>query len=374
MDNTPISWAEIDLRAIRSNLKGIKGLLASKTRLMAAVKANAYGHGMVEVAQACLQEGVSYLAVASPREALALREASINAQILVLGYMPLDYAELMVENRIEVAVFDMETVHALSKAAYELDGEARLHIKIDTGMGRIGFPPDNATIDLIGQISRFPGIVLQGLFSHLATADHADKTYAWQQVEAFKRFISELEQSGVSIPLKHLANSAAIMEMPEAQFNMVRAGISIYGLYPSSQVDKNKLELIPAMRLKSRVSQVKDIPASQSVSYGRTYISQKPIRVATVSIGYGDGYSRLLSNRAWAVIHGNKAPLIGTVCMDQCMFDVTAIENVQIGDEVILFGRPEDGISADDLAEIIGTINYEIVCAPSDRVARIFIE
>jgi len=374
MDNTPISWAEIDLRAIRNNLAGIKRLLAPKTRLMAAVKANAYGHGIIEVARVCLQEGVSYLAVASPREALALREAGINAQILVLGYMPDDYAELMVENRIEVAVFHLDTVHALSKAAYELDGEARLHIKIDTGMGRIGFPPDNATIDLIGQISRFPGILVQGIFSHLATADHADKTYARQQIEIFKGFIFKLEQSGVSIPLKHLANSAAIMEMPEAQFNMVRAGISVYGLYPSSQVDKNKLELIPAMRLKSRVSQIKDIPAGQSVSYGRTYVSQQPIRVATVSIGYGDGYSRLLSNRAWAIIHGKKAPLIGTVCMDQCMFDVTAIEEVQIGDEVILFGRPEDGITADDLAEIIGTINYEIVCAPSERVTRIFIE
>jgi len=374
MDNTLISWAEIDLRAIRSNLAGIKRLLAPKTRLMAAVKANAYGHGIIEVAQVCLQEGVSYLAVASPQEALALREAGINAQILVLGYMPDDYAKLMAENGIEVSVFDLDTAHVLSKAAYELDGEARLHIKIDTGMGRIGFPPDSNTIDLIGQISRFPGIVLQGIFSHLATADHADKSYANQQIETFRRFVSDLEQSGVSIPLKHLANSAAIMDMPEAQFNMVRAGISIYGLYPSPQIDKSKLELIPAMSLKSRVSQVKDIPAGQSVSYGRTFISQQPIRVATVSIGYGDGYSRLLSNRAWAVIHGKKAPLIGTVCMDQCMFDVTAIENVHIGDEVILFGRPEDGISADDLAEIIGTINYEIVCAPSDRVARVFIE
>jgi len=373
MDKSIISWAEIDLRAIRSNIIAIKHLISPQTRLMAVVKANAYGHGMVEVARACLQEGVSYLGVATPNEAVALREAGINVQILVLGYIPEECAELMVENRIEATVFNLDTAQALSQVASSSGGEARLHLKIDTGMGRLGFKPDSSSLELIREISRLPGIVLQGIFSHLATADHADKSFAKQQVEVFKRFVSKLEEFGVSIPLKHLANSAAIMDMPEAHFDMVRSGITIYGLYPSSQVDKAKLDLTPAMRLKSRISYVKTISAGQSVSYGRTYISEQEIRVATVSIGYADGYSRLLSNRGWATIGGRKVPLIGTVCMDQCMFDVSGVENVQVGDEIILFGRPEDGVTADDLADTIGTNNYEIVCAPSSRVDRIYI-
>ncbi len=373
MDNCLISWAEIDLRAIRSNIAGIKRLISPQTRLMAVVKANAYGHGMVEVAKVCLQEGASYLGVATPNEAVLLREAGINAQVLLLGYMPEEWAETLVQNRIEVTVFNLDTAQALAQAASSCDGEARLHLKIDTGMGRIGFKPDSSSLDLIWEISRLPGIVLQGIYSHLATADHADKSFARQQVEIFKRFISKLEESGVSIPLKHLANSAAIMDMPEAHFDMVRSGITTYGLYPSAQVDKERLELIPAMSLKSRISYLKTIPQGQSVSYGRTYISEHETRVATVSIGYADGYSRLLSNRGWATIRGMKVPLIGTVCMDQCMFDVSGIENVQVGDEIILFGRPEDGVTADDLANTIGTINYEIVCAPSARVNRIYL-
>ncbi|MDD3363984.1 MAG: alanine racemase [Syntrophomonas sp.] len=373
MDNCIISWAEIDLRAIRSNITEIKRLISPQTRLMAVVKANAYGHGMVEVAKACLQEGASYLGVATPNEAVALREAGINAQVLILGYMPEECAETLVQNRIEVTVFNLETAQVLSQAASNCGGEARLHLKIDTGMGRLGFKPDSSSLELIWEISRLPGIVLQGIFSHLATADHADKSFAMQQLEIFKSFIYKLEESGVSIPLKHIANSAAIMEMPEAHFDMVRSGITTYGLYPSSQVDKGKLDLTPAMRLKSRISYVKTIPQGQSVSYGRTYISGHETRVATVSIGYADGYSRLLSNRGWATIRGRKVPLIGTVCMDQCMFDVSGIENVQVGDEIILFGRPEDGVTADDLADTIGTINYEIVCAPSSRVNRIYL-
>lgn len=374
MDNSLITWAEIDLRAIRSNVAGIKRLISPETQLMAVVKANAYGHGAVEVARVCLQEGATYLGVATPNEALFLREQGINAPILVLGYTPDTLVDLVVENQIETTVFNMDTALALSKAASNSNRSARLHLKIDTGMGRIGFRPDDSSIELIREISLLPGIIVEGIFSHLATADHLDKSFARQQVKVFKSFVSKLEGAGISIPLKHLGNSAAIMEMPEAHFDMVRAGIITYGLYPSSEVDKSKLELMPAMSLKSRVSYVKTISAGQSVSYGRTYISERETTVATVSIGYADGYSRLLSNRGWAMIKGQKAPLIGTVCMDQCMFDVSNIENVEAGDEVILFGKPADGITADDLADIIGTINYEIVCAPSSRVVRTYAE
>jgi alanine racemase len=374
MDKSVMSWAEIDLRAIRSNLAGIRGLLTPTTQLMAVVKANAYGHGMIEVARVCLEEGAAYLGVANPHEALTLREAEIRAQILVLGYMPEECAELMVENGIDVTVFDLDTVLALSAAAIRLDREARIHVKIDTGMGRIGLKTDSAAIEMIREMTLLPGILLQGVFSHLATADYADKSFARQQLKVFQEFCDRLERAGISIPLKHLANSAAIMEMPETHFDMVRAGIITYGLYPSDEVDKSKLALIPAMRLKSRITLVKTITSGQSVSYGRTYLSQQETKVATVPIGYADGYSRLLSNRGWAVVKAYKVPLIGTVCMDQCMFDVTEVEDVQVGDEVILFGTPEDGITADDLAHILGTINYEIICAPHSRIVRTYIE
>jgi len=374
MDNCVISWAEINLGAIRSNVAGIKRLISPKTRLMSVVKANAYGHGMLEVARICLEEGATYLGVASPREAMNLREQGITAQILVLGYTPEDCTDLMVENRIDTTVFDLNTALALSKAASNMDTEARVHLKIETGMGRIGFKPDAASLELIQEIALLPGIVIQGIFSHLATADYADKRFARQQAETFKSFVTKVEESGISIPLKHLANSAAIMEMPELHLDMVRAGIITYGLYPSDEVNRSTLELVPAMRLRSRISYVKEIPAGYSVSYGRTYICQQETKVATVPIGYGDGYHRLLSNRSWASIRGQKVPLIGTVCMDQCMFDVSGIDDVRAGDDVILFGRPEDGVTADDLADLMGTINYEIVCAPSSRISRVYID
>lgn len=374
MDNCLISWAEINLGAIRSNVAGIKKLISPKTRLMSVVKANAYGHGMVEVARTCLEEGATYLGVANPREAMYLREQGITAQILVLGYVPAEYATLMVDNRIDATVFDRDTALAFSQAATSLDKEARVHLKIDTGMGRIGFKPDAASLEIIKEIAILPGVIIQGIFSHLATADCADKSFAWQQAETFKNFAAIVEDSGISIPLKHLANSAAIMEMPEIQLDMVRAGIITYGLYPSDEVDRSILELVPAMQLRSRISMVKNLLPGGSISYGRTFVCQQETKVATVPIGYGDGYHRLLSNRAWASVRGQKVPLIGTVCMDQCMFDVSGIEDVKAGDDIILFGRPEDGITADDLAQLMGTINYEIVCAPSSRVSRVYIE
>lgn len=369
-----MSWAEIDLGAIRSNLRAIKSLLAPETGLMAIVKANAYGHGMLEVSKVCIEEGVAYLAVANPQEALTLRENQIEVSTLILGWMQPEYAVQMVENNIDVTVFDSEAALVLSQAAVATGQPAKIHLKIDTGMGRIGFDPSEASLQAIKDIADLPGIVIQGIFSHLATADDADKTFAYQQLEMFKQFVARIEEMGIKIPLHHIANSGAIMEMPAAHLNMVRAGIILYGLYPSDEVDHSIIKLIPAMSLKSWVSFVKTIPAGQSVSYGRTYISTQETRVATVPIGYADGYNRLLSNRGWAIIRGQKVPLIGRVCMDQCMFDVSALAEVKPGDEVILFGKPEDGVTADDLAAIIDTINYEIVCSPSNRVVRTFKE
>lgn len=372
MDNTLTSWAEIDLRAIRNNIAAIKRLLNPSTMMMSVVKANAYGHGMIRVARTCIEAGAAYLGVATLEEALALRAEHIMVPILVLGYIPLEQAELAVKNHIDATVYNMETAQTYSRLASS-DYPARLHIKLDTGMGRIGFQADEAALRMVKEIYQLPNVLLQGIFTHFAVADEFDKSFTRQQIQIFNRFIDHLERTGIHIPIKHIANSAAIMDLPETHGNMVRAGIITYGLYPSDQVKKEKLPLEPAMRLKTHISHLKILPAGRSVSYGRRYFTDKETIVATVPIGYADGYSRLLSNKAWATVHGQRIPLIGTVCMDQCMFDVSEVKGVKAGDEVILFGRSEDGITADNLADLMGTINYEVVCSIGNRIPRIYL-
>jgi alanine racemase len=373
MDNKTRTWAEIDLKAIRNNIKNIKKLLQPGTNLMSIVKANAYGHGMVKVAQTSIEEGADFLGVADLDEAMELREAGISTPVLVLGHIPGECAEIAVANNIRPAIFSLSAAIDFSHAATRLGRPARIHIKIDTGMSRLGFPTEEKAFNTILEISKLPGIILEGIFTHFAIADITDKTFTYKQAELFKNTILELEKRGLKIPLQHIGNSAAIMDLPEAHLNMVRAGIITYGLYPSQDVKTERLNLIPAMRLISRVSMIKKIPEGQSVSYGRTFTSPKELTVATIQAGYADGYNRLLSNRAWAVIKGQKIPLIGRVCMDQCMFDVSGVEGIKEGDEVILFGRPDDGVTVDDLAEIIGTINYELVCLITSRVPRVYI-
>ncbi|CFX90038.1 Alanine racemase [Syntrophomonas zehnderi OL-4] len=373
MDNPLTSWAEIDLRAIRENIAAIKRLLDPAVKIMSVVKANAYGHGMIRVAQTCIEEGATYLGVATLEEALALRAEHITAPILVLGYIPLSQAEIAVQNHIDVTVYNLEAAQTYARVANSKN-PARLHIKIDTGMGRIGFQADEAALQTVMEINRLPNIVLQGIYTHFATADELDKSYTRQQNQTYTFFIEQLEQAGIHIPIKHTANSAAIMDIPETHGNMVRAGIIIYGLYPSDQVKKENLPLKPAMRLKTRISHLKTLPAGRSVSYGRRFVTDQETVVATVPVGYADGYSRLLSNRAWASVNGQRVPLIGTVCMDQCMFDVSEVKGVKTGDEVLLFGRPEEGVTADDLADLMGTINYEIVSAIGSRIPRIYLD
>ncbi|SHG39282.1 alanine racemase [Thermosyntropha lipolytica DSM 11003] len=372
MDNKRPTWAEIDLGAVRHNLRCIREA-AGKAQIMAVVKANAYGHGMLEICKVCLQEKVEYFGVASLDEALTMRSSGIKNPVLVLGYIPPCYAEVVVKNNISSTVFNLEAARALSAAAVRLGSKARIHLKIDTGMGRLGFFPDEDGLALVKEIACLPGVELEGVFTHLATADTEDKAFAYEQLDKFNRFIKKIEEEGIKIPWQHCSNSAALIDIPEARFNMVRAGITLYGLYPSREVKRDRLKIIPAMRLKSRIVFLKVLPPGYTVSYGRTYRCTSPTKVATVPIGYADGYSRLLSNKAWAVVRGVKVPLIGTVCMDQCMFDVTGVEGVKEGDEVILFGREEDGVTADDLAAIIGTINYEIVSCIGPRVPRVYI-
>jgi alanine racemase len=370
MDNKRRSWAEIDLGAIEHNLTAIRSCLTPQTRVMAVIKANAYGHGVMEVARLGVKLGADFLGVATLEEAMPLVEVGITLPILVLGYVPRECAEQVIKNKIRTVVYETDYARALSQAAQRLSAEAVVHIKVDTGMGRLGFADNAEGLQSVIEVAALPGINVEGLMTHFAEADSPVEEFTRLQIERFRCFAADLELRGLYIPLKHCANDAAIVCFPEAHFDMVRTGIMMYGLYPSDSMKGLNLDIIPAMTLKSRISFIKTMAQGESVSYGRTYRCPEDTRVATVPIGYGDGYSRLLSNRAYAIIKGIKAPLIGTVCMDQCMFALPEKADLQVGDEVILFGKPEEGITADDLAQMIGTINYEIVTTITARVPR----
>jgi len=373
MDNIRPTWAEIDLAVIQRNFTQIRNK-AGKARVMAVVKANAYGHGVREVAGVCAQNGADFFGVATLEEALELYECGFGIPILVLGYIPPAYAREVVRCGIRATVFNEELALAMSKEAGRQGIPGYIHLKMDTGMGRIGFKPGPEALETILRINRLPGLILEGIYTHFAVADWADKTYTFEQFHQFNQWIAQLERRGINIPIKHCSNSAGLIDLAETvSLDMVRAGIILYGLYPSAEVKREELPITPAMRLKSRIAFIKTMEPGQTVSYGRTYRCDRVLRVATVPIGYADGYSRRLSNRTWGVVRGQKAPQIGTICMDQCMFDITGLEGVEEGDEIILFGRPEDGVTADDLTDIMGTINYEVICAVSSRVPRIYL-
>lgn len=373
MDNIRPTWAEIDLAVIQRNFTQIRSK-AGKALVMAVVKANAYGHGMREVAGVCAQNGADFFGVATLEEALELNEYGFGIPILVLGYIPAAYAGEVVRCGIRATVFHEELALAMSREADRQGIPGYIHLKMDTGMGRIGFRPGTEALDTITRIHKMPGLILEGIYTHFAASDWADKTYTFEQFHQFSQWIDRLEKCGITIPIKHCSNSAGLIDLPGTiSLDMVRAGIILYGLYPSGEVAQESLPLTPAMRLKSRIAFIKTMEPGETVSYGRTYRCDQALRVATVPIGYADGYSRRLSNRVWGMVRGQKAQQIGTICMDQCMFDVTDLEGVQEGDEILLFGRSEDGVTADDLAGIMNTINYEVVCAVSSRVPRIYL-
>lgn len=361
-------WAQIDLTAIAYNVKQIKKLLDPQTKFCAVVKADAYGHGAVKVAETALAAGADYLAVAILSEALQLRAAGFTVPILILGPTPAYQARQLVSQHIEQTVFDLETVQALSKAAVELNAVAKVHIKVDTGMTRVGVRSEAAAA-FAAAVAELPGIKIEGVFSHFATSDSEDKTYALAQFDRFQHALSGIERQGIEVPLKHIANSAAILELPQTHLDMVRAGIILYGLWPSDEV-KQSIELRPAMQFKALVSFVKEVPAGVGISYGCTYVTDKPSLIATLPVGYADGWTRLLAEKAHVVIRGQRAKIVGRICMDQCMVDVTDIADVRAGDEVLLFGGKE--LPADEVARQLGTINYEIVCMVGKRVPRIY--
>ena len=352
-------YAEIDLSAIRHNVKTIKERVGKK--VLVVIKANAYGHGAIRVAKA-ICDIADYFAVATIEEAIALRENSINNPILILGYVSPEYFDDLVKYDIEQTLFDYESAVLLAAVG------GKAHIAVDTGMGRIGFVPDEKSLETIKKISELENINIVGLFTHYSTADEKDKEFTNLQTKRFVEFADSLENMGVEIPIKHTANSATIVDMPENSFDMVRSGIITYGLKPSADV--GDMDIIPALKLKTHVVNVKTVPSGTPISYGRTYVTDSERVIATIPVGYADGYPRALSNKGKVSIHGQLAPIVGRVCMDQFMVDVTHIENVKIGDEV---GLIDSLITADDIAAWEGTINYETVCKISDRVPRIYI-
>lgn len=365
--------AEIDLDAIGSNIANIKARLKPKTRLLAVVKADAYGHGAVEVSKVCLFNGAEQLAVATCDEGVELRQSSIQVPIIILGNTVEAQLETVINNSLTQTVFCFDTAKRISDCAVRLGRKALVHIKIDTGMGRIGFLPNEESLDIIDSIFKLPGLDITGVFTHFATADEKDKSFTYEQYKKFIFMTDSIEKRGHTGLIRHCGNSAAILDMPELQLDMVRAGIIIYGMYPSSEVSESVV-LKPAMKLKSCISYVKEVASDVSIGYGRTYFTDKKTMVATVPVGYADGYSRKCSNKARVIVKGQYAPVIGNVCMDQLMIDVTHIPDVRIGDDVVIMGQ-ESGlcVSAEELAEIQDTINYEIVCNVGKRVPRVFI-
>ena len=368
------TWAEVDLDALMYNFSVARKHLPKDTKLLAVIKSDAYGHGAVRIAR-LLEEKADYFAVAMTDEAVELRNARIKTPILILGLcMPSDYPRI-IKHGLTAAVSYAEEAEALSECAARMGKTAKIHIALDTGMSRIGFPCEDRTVETVKHIAGLPGIYLEGIFSHFAKADAYDKTYAEYQLERFEIMTEKLKKIGVNIPIRHLYNSAALVDMP-ARFDLVREGIILYGMHPSPETELSKIGGIKGvMSLRTHVADVKTLPAGVSVSYGCTYTTERETVVATLSAGYADGVPRLLSNKGNVIIGGKIAPIIGRVCMDQFMVDVTHVPGVKAGDTATVFGRDgELEITADEVAESIGTIGYELTCDINRRVPRVYIK
>jgi alanine racemase len=365
------AYVEVNLSSIQKNLKTFQQLLNQEAQIMAIVKANAYGHGAVKVAQAALDAGAQWLGVAIFQEAAELRAAGLKAPILVLGYcLPEDYS-YMIEKGIRLTISTLEQGLAYAQAAAKLEIKAPVHIKIDTGMGRLGFQPNSQSIEQILQLAKEPYLNLEGIFTHPAQADAADPASCQAQVTLFNRVLTELAAQGCIIPMAHCANTAAAMRLPVAQKKFVRIGIGLYGLYPSAEAKKWKVDLAEAISVKSNLVFIKSVDVGTAIGYGHTWQATRPSLIGTVPLGYADGISRQLSNRGSVLVRGRRAPIIGRICMDQLMVDLTEVPNAELGDEVVLIGNQgNQKIAVDEVAELMDTINYEVVCLLSQRLPR----
>lgn len=369
-------YAAVNLDAVLYNLENMKKNISENTKIIAVLKADGYGHGAVPIAREI--QSLPYIwgiAVATVEEGMELRNAGIQKPILILGYTYEEDYDTIVREDFRPAVFKKSMAQKLSQAAVKAGKPVNIHIKIDTGMTRIGYRDPQRDVPEILEISRLPGIRIEGLFTHFARADETDPAPAYRQLEKYGEFLKKLEAAGLSIPLKHCSNSAGIIRIPEANLDAVRAGVILYGMYPSDEVEKEPVPLKPAMEIKSHIAYIKTVEPGTQVSYGGTYTTQRPTRIATIPVGYADGYARGLSNRGSVLIHGRRAPILGRVCMDQFMVDVTEIPEAKELDEATLLGKDgEDCITMEELGDLSGRFNYEFACCISKRVPRIYIK
>jgi alanine racemase len=384
--NTPLIWAEINLAAVGANVRELRRITRPQARVMAVVKADGYGHGAVPVARAALAGGAEWLGVARAAEGVHLRQAGIDAPILVLGYTPPDAAGPLLDFDLRQAVYRADTAAAYSAAALRQGKRIRVHLKVDTGMGRLGLVPAALTaggpgdrlgegfISAVRAIAGFPGIEAEGIFTHFAASDSADTASARQQLALFSELLDGLAAHGLRFSIRHAANSAALIALPESHLDLVRPGIAVYGLPPSEEIGLSAVRLAPAMALKTRIVHLKTVPAGFAVSYGMTYRPPAPTVIATVPAGYADGFRREFSSCGEMLVRGCRAPVVGRVCMDLTMLDVGRVPGVRLEDEVVIFGRQaDDEISATDLARALKTIPYEIVCNVAARVPRVYL-
>jgi len=365
--------AQIDLSAVRKNIEAIRNSVRTESKLMVVLKADGYGHGAVPIAKRIDDIADAY-GMAIVEEAVELREAGITKPILVLGYTASHLYDKIIQYDITQTIFQYETAYELNEAAKKTGKKVKIHIKLDTGMSRIGFAATEESIEEIVKISKLSNLCMEGVFTHFAKADEIDKEATRLQYQRFTEMLERLEQRGVTFTIRHVSNTAAIIDLPEYNLDMVRCGIGTYGMYPSVDVQKNRVVLTPAMELKTHISYVKELPKGVGISYNGTYVTERPMRVATIPVGYGDGYPRLLSSKGRVLIHGKSAPILGRVCMDQFMVDVSEIPEAKQNDDVTLMGH--DGyecIPTEEISAYAGTINYEIVCEVGKRIPRVYI-
>ena len=370
------AWVEVDLRKLDQNIKNIKAK-SQAPEIIGVIKADAYGHGAVKCAEVLRENGVKTFAIATIREAIQLRNAGVTEEIVMLGLTPDMYVRHLVEYDITPVVCDSENARAINTAAQEAGKTVEVFIAVDTGMGRIGYLYDDTdhTIPDIRKISRLSNVKIKGLFSHMATADAYDKGFAKEQEARFKKFYEKVTEAGIELPMKTLANSASIMELASIHFDAVRPGIVLYGCYPSNEVERDLLKIQQVMSVKATIVHLKEVPVGFSCGYGRKFVATRPSKIATIALGYADGYPRPYSSQAKVIVNGKLCPVAGNICMDQFMVDVTDVPNVKVGDEIIVMGSDgKNTISAEDIADATGTISYEICCAFGQRLPKVYIK
>lgn len=368
------AWVEVNKEKAIHNFNEVRRAVGNNIKICAIVKANSYGMGAIELSKMYLEHGVHMFAVAVVTEALELRHEIKDKDILVLGYTTEEYFEDAINNNITLTIYNYEHAEKLNSLAKELNKIANVHIKVETGMNRLGFLPNEENADVVAEISKMENIKIQGAFSHFARADETDKTQAHKQAKRYTDFIAMLSNRNVAIPIKHIANSAAIIDFPEYYFDMVRPGIILSGFYPSNEVTMSEYIFKPCVTLKARVANVKTLEAGEGIGYGHLFNTKETTVVGTIPLGYADGYSRLFSNNAYIVIKGVKCPILGKVCMDQFMVDLTNVENPQIGDLAIIYGDGTDGaMTAEDAANTRKTISYEVLTNLGNRLPRKYV-